>query len=111
MRRSSLSKLKEVTWGKVDNDPLEVGIVPSASGAVSALAMFGAFSEDAKREICKRVFVEFRNYTEDDGTPIQNTIEARMELFDWRPARDKVAELINQAHEGAAEGEAVAASD
>ncbi len=111
MRRSSLAKLREITWVKVPGDPLEVGVIPSASGAVGGLALLGAFSEDAKREVCKRMFVNFKNYFEDDGeTVILNTIEARVELFDWEPARKAIAKGINQAHEGAAEGEADAAS-
>jgi len=109
MRRSSLATLSDMAWVPVENDPLLCGVVPSASHVLVGMLAGG---EAGRREVCKKVFVDFKNYFEDDGeTAVPNTIEARMELFNWRPARDAIVDAITKAHEAIAEGEDDAASD
>jgi len=110
MKRSSVLKLRETVWKKaMDNDPLEIAVVPSGTGSVSSMAMFGGADESAKREVCTKVFVDFRNYVEDDGTEIKNSIDARLELFATQPVRNAIIEAIGEANEGLAQGEASAA--
>jgi len=112
MKRSSVLKLREIVWGSVmQNDPTQIAVIPSGVGSVSSLGMLSGADESTKREVCKLVFVDFKNYHEDDGTAIANSIEARLELFNTQPVRNKIVELISEANEALAEGEAAAASD
>ena len=115
MRRSSLSKLKEVKWVKVsDDDPLECGIIPSgATGLITPLLLSGhmELTEELKRRVCTRVFTELKGYTEDDGSPVENTIDARIEVYGSMLAFNAINNAVFEVNGEAAEGEADAASD
>lgn len=107
MKRGRLHKLREPRWSKVtDDDPLEICIIPGAASSVNQLLLMGGGTSDAvKEEICTKVFVDYRGYTEDDGTEIPNSLESRMELYEWSLVRQKVNGESVQAQMEIAEGE------
>lgn len=108
MKRSSLLKLREPQWIKViDNDPLEVKVVPSESRLLVNLLV--SQTDDAREEVCKRTFIDFKHYTNDDGTPVENTLEARLELLAWPPVFMRINTYCSQTQSEAAEGEGDAA--
>jgi hypothetical protein len=113
MKRGKILGLRELRWlPVVDGDDLEVAIVPSEITGMGAFAMLGAEDGAGSRDFCTRVFVNFRNYYEDDGTtPIKNSVEARLELYAWGLCRRAINEALIKAHSEIAEGEAGAASD
>ncbi len=110
MRRSALLKLREKMWVGIENDPMRCCVIPSAASGFSVLAQFGMMGDDVKDEFCRKVFVDFENYNEDDGTAIPNSLEARREIYDWRPAQEAITACIGRITRDAAEGEAVAVS-
>jgi hypothetical protein len=112
MKRSTVEKLSEVAWVQcVEGDPLEVGIVLSAANLVTR-HLHGLGNDSTRaREICTRAFVNFRGFTEDDGTEVPNTIENRLWLWWNCPLVEAavIAELL-KVDERIREGEDVAAS-
>ena len=110
MKRSSVLKLKEPVWvTPVVGDPLEVSIVP-AEASMLALIWAGA-DEASQRTFCTDAFIGFRGYTEEDGKPVADTVENRMDLFGVMPVRRKIVTSLQELAEIQAEGEGSADSD
>lgn len=110
MQRSKLMELRKQHWIPVEGDPLEVCIVPSASAETGSL-LFAPNDQRAIRRICTKLFVNFKNYFDDDGKSIQNKLEARIELYSWPPVREAIARECDRLNSEAAQGEESAASD
>ena len=112
MKRSDVLQLREERWEPVDNvDGLEVCVVPSAGTDLVRLTDPGTLSEGQKDTICRRVFVDFRGYTEDDGGPIKNTLAARRELIDVSAVLYSVVGTVMDGQLEATQGEESADSD
>ncbi len=109
MRRSSVLSLREERWVKVtETDDLEVRVVPSAYTAIASLRD-DTPTDQQKADICRRVFVDFKNYTEDDGTPVKNSLAARLELIDAAVVFYAIQVELIDVHSEIAKGEEVAA--
>ena len=110
MKRSSVLKLKEPVWVEpVEGDPLRVSIVP-AEASMCALLWAGA-DEASLRTFCTDAFVGFRGFTEDDGKPVADTVDNRMDLMRVMPVRRKIVSSLQELAEIQAEGEGSADSD
>ena len=65
---------------------LNLGQFPDTSMARS----IGVFPDVLVKEVCRRGFVDFRQYQEDDGKPIENSLEERIELYSTSHVRDEI---------------------
>jgi hypothetical protein len=111
MRRSSVLGLRRPQWTEVSGaDNLEIEVVPSAGTTILNLR-HGCLTDEDKAHICRWVFVGFRGYTEDDGTEIPNSFEARRELCDVSLVFYAIQGKVAVAQNEATLGEADAASD
>lgn len=107
MKRSSVLKLKEMVWiSPIEGDPLEVALVPAAAGYLTWI-------NNDPEEFCRNAFVDFRGFTENDGTPIKNTHEERVKLLSetGNTIKREIILALTKAGEIKAEGEESADSD
>ncbi len=82
MKRGDRNKLFEPRWERLfDQSDLEVQLVPGTMPDMTSGRLLGVTSVQLDRQVCTDAFTDFKNYTEDDGTPVKNTLEARLELF------------------------------
>jgi len=111
MKRSSILKLNQEVWVyPIENDPLEVAVVPSEASVLAGQITLPA-SVFAHR-VCSTAFTNFRGYYEDDGkTLVPNTLKARLELYAALPVFRAVNDKLAEAGEVRAEGEESADSD
>ncbi len=112
MKRSAVSKLGDPVWFHPlpESDPgLEVAILPAAAGEIDNL-VFAVQRDQVVTRICQRLFVDFRGYLEDDGSPVRNDLDARLELFNVGPVGAAITSKAREMNEAVAKGEAVAAS-
>ena len=111
MKRSSALALQEPRWIDVADSDLQLQIIPSASAETAPL-LFSATDEKVIRRICRKLFVGFRNYFEDDGvTPVDNSLASRVELFNVGPVRSAIASECDRLNSEAVQGEGNAGSD
>lgn len=110
MERSTILDLKKPVWVDVPGgDGLRCQVILSEALATSPL-MFGPTAEGTVRDVCERLFVAFEGYVE-DGKPVENTVEHRMELYNWPPCRTAINARVNQVMRGVTEGNEGAASE
>ena len=110
MKREAVLRLKEKIWCEGVVDDLAVAIIPS-SAAVTYMLLADPISERLHRQVCEQFFVDFRNWEDNDGNAIPNTLEARMEIWALvTPARAAMAERVREIEAEVFAGEAVAAS-
>jgi hypothetical protein len=82
MKRSVIAALAEPRWTRLfDELDLEVQLVPAGMPDFTSGKLLGVSSEHLDRQVCSKAFVDFRNYQDDDGTPIDNSMETRLELY------------------------------
>lgn len=110
MKRESILRLVEPVWIDeiVPGDPLAIAIIPANSSAMEPL-LFDPTSELARRRVCEKFFVNFRGY-EEDGKPVPNTLDARLELFGYNPVRGRIVSKMHEINEAVEKGEDFAAS-
>jgi len=105
MKRGSLDKLKESKWVEFDDlgSDLRVEIIP---GAVKDI-------EELQNDVgvCRGAFLNFENFENSDGKPVENTLEARMELYALMPVRARIRQAVFDGHVDVFRGEGDAASD
>ena len=114
MRRGSLEKLRAKQWVKIPgNSGLECAIIPSAGSTLRAPVLtFQPRNDVAVYSICRHCFVDFRGFDEDDGTPVENTVEARVQLFqEYGPISNALLEAVNEFNEQVTLGEGGGDSD
>ena len=87
MKRSALGKLR-------DKVRVDIGCGVTCVVIPSELAALNTTSDDFSTEVCRRVFVEVIGMEEDDGTPCEDTLELRREIF----TSSTVAKEIGRAH-------------
>lgn len=105
MKRSNVLKLREPIWRDVEGgDGLRVCIQPSEAKLLDAFPI-------NEKLICQKAFTNFEGYTEDDGTPVRNSLQSRLELFDVQIVRNEVASGLRESQESIEQGEDSAASD
>ena len=118
MRRSTVLALRNEKWlpiSEVLDDSgericdLEVCVIPSAGTTMPGIRQ-GALDERQKLAICASVFTNFRNYEDDDGKPIPNSLEARLELLEMSAVFYAVQAHVLEAQGAVIQGEAVAVS-
>ncbi len=102
MKRGTVLKLRERSWHDVEGTDLEVCLVPG--GVVD-------FAGSSDRTICRDFFVEFKNYTEDDGVAIENTLSNRIELLNVPHVNLSLRLLWLTSNEEVMQGEDSAVSD
>lgn len=101
MRRSRVLGLRAERWVRpIEGDDLEIAVLPAGTQDV----LLGG-----PREACRSVFVNFRGYTDDDGKPIPNDIEARLELYLVSAVRQAVNRAVQEAQTEIERGESPAA--
>lgn len=112
MRRGSVLDLDKPVWVKpFKNDPLELKVIPSAAMETAGI-QFNPTDPGIIRRICERLFVGFRGYVEADGTPVEDTVDTRVELYSRvSDLRGAIALEITRIQSAVAEGNADAASD
>ena len=112
MKRGKVKALSEAVWLKPldDDEDFEVAIVPSEALNIDTMNPNVDPVLEMQR-VCRRVFVDFRGYQEDDGKDVRNTLEARTELWRWSPVRDAIKNRLFELSQQALEGEGDAASD
>jgi hypothetical protein len=85
-------------------------VIPSAGTSIAGLRR-GLLTDTDKLQLCQTVFVNFRNYVDENDAPVPNTLEARLELADvsavFYAIQAKVLEVQNEI----ISGEGSAASD
>lgn len=106
MKWTALEALWAPRWIRVPEDAtLECEIIPGAAIEVAPL-MWSPLAETVVRRVCTSAFVNFRGVK---GGP-ENTVEARIKLYNWGPCRQAINAELGKASLEAAEGEAGAAS-
>ena len=112
MKRSDVKALREERQEDVEGiDGLSVVVVPSAGTDLVAAIEPGGLSESQKDSICRRVFVNFGGYTEDDGKAIPNSLAARRELIDVSAVFYTVQGAVQSGQLEVMQGEESADSD
>ena len=98
MDRARIHSLRDRVWIKVPESPeLEIELDISQANHAPAIG-----SEFEDRRCCELLFLDFKGYrdgSEVDAPPVQNTIEARLELLSWIPVRRTInlrAPVLNQ---------------
>ena len=104
MERQSILKSSERTWVKIENDPLELCIVPAAGWRFGMISITGNLGTEQAAEFCRKFLVDFRGYT-DKGEAVENTLEARIELLNYGPVQTAITEAVVRMVSEAAEGE------
>jgi len=110
MKRSKVLALRDPVWVPVEGTDLEVMVVPSAAAELGSV-FFSPTEESSIRRVCTRVFTDFRNYTEDDGTAIPNSLAARIELFSVSRVRNAITTKCAEMQDEAVQGEGDGGSD
>ena len=87
--------------------------VPALTELLRVLARFGLNTErpdfaQYTREIAKRWFVDFRGWEDDNGSPVQNTLENRVCLLENKAVFELISKALNESGEWRAEGNAAA---
>ena len=110
MRRSSILGLRKEREVQVGDSDLYVTVVPSAGTNIASLrhSMLG---DGDKLQLVQTVFVGFKGYTEDDGTAIDNSQTARLELLDSSGVFYAIQAEVMTAQGDIFEGEGDAASE
>ncbi len=112
MKRSDVKTLREERRQDVEGiDGLAVVVVPSAGTDLVAAIEPGDLSDAQKDKICRRVFVNFEGYTEDDGNAIPNSLVARRELIDVSAVFYTIQGAVQSGHLEVMRGEGSADSD
>ena len=112
MKRSAILNLKQEVRREVPgSNGLFVIVVPSEAENVFDGAANAQDPMVKTRRVCQRVFIGFEGYTEDDGKPVENTVEARMELYGVPPIRSFIDNLVLETNLEAVAGEDDAVSD
>lgn len=110
MQRSSTRALAQPRWVRLfDHDELEAELVPAGMPDLTGSRLWGITTEILEREMCTRAFVGFRGF-EDDGRPIENSLEARIELYRVPAIRTAINNALQVLNNEILVGEAVAAS-
>ena len=108
MKRGSLAVLAEAKWVPLETIDLEIELIPGGMPDFMTARQLG-LGAALDRQVCSNAFVGFRNYTEDDGTEIKNSLQARMELYRAPGIRmlinNALDNLNTEAILGEAEGE------
>ena len=115
MKRSKVLALGDQKWIKpLEGDSLEIAIVPAAVAEMSRLSSVtdnGGNVDSATVRVCQRLFVDFRNYEEDDGQPVRNTLRARLELFAIPPIQRAILLDVGESVIAVTEGNEEPGSD
>ena len=112
MKRGNLAKLNAERWEKLfDQSDIEVCLVPSGMPDLTTSKLLGVTSESLDQQVCGQAFVNFRNYTEDDGTPVENTLANRLELYRTPILRRAINNTLENLNAELILGEDDAASD
>jgi hypothetical protein len=99
MKRGAVAGLQKSIWVKpLKDDELELELVPSAGSRI--IRSFDLQTDEfTDRVACDKVFVNFKNYFEDDGEVVPNTLENRLQLYGVMHIKEAIkAELINTHH-------------
>lgn len=111
MERKTLLALKEERWVELwDGRGVEVLLVPSNMPDLAMARLIGSAPERIARDICTNAFIDFRGYT-DDGNPVENTLENRLEFYSLPPCRDAINTQLELTNIRVLTGEEVAAND
>ena len=109
MDRVRVVALRDRVWFRpIEDDDLEVAIVPAAAGAVTG--MFSPLTaEAAARRICSTAFVDLRGY-HNGAEDVPNSLEARLELFGVLAVRGAIIDRLTDLNAEVTRGEAVSGS-
>ena len=112
MKRSKVQALSEPDWVPVsDLDDLEVQVLPAAGGDLASVFLSADTSPALRRSIVQSAIVGFRNYVDDDGKDLPNTLKHRNELCALAAVQIAVMAHLHQRQGDAFKGEDSAASD
>ncbi len=111
MKREAVLGLQEERWLTPfeEDQEFQLCIVPAHASVMQDL--FGVGAERAEKRLCQRAFTKFRGYENGDGKPIENTLAARLELFQVLPVRRCILDGLAEANEEIARGEGRGGSD
>ena len=107
MKRSSVLDLKKEVWiSPIKGDPLEVALVPAAAGYLTWI-------NTDPDTFCTEAFVNFKGFTENDGTAVENTLSERVTILTetGNTIKREIILALTKAGEIQAEGEGSADSD
>ena len=108
-----LSKPRWETLFKPEDVDLEVELVPSEMPDFATQKLLGRSSEAIDRDVCERSFVNFRgkSWANEDGTPVENTLDARLEIYGVYAIRKAIQNALEAANYEIIVGETEGASD
>ena len=112
MERKAFLALRKPRWEKLFTDmDLEVELVPSNMPDFSTQKLLGAKIEAVSRQVCTDAFINFRGYTDDDGKDLDNTLDARLELYGFPVVGKAINNALEVRNYEVVTGESSAASD
>jgi len=112
MQRKAFIALRDARWVTLfpDHD-LEVELVPSEMPDLTTQKILGVSSDSVAKDICANAFKNFKGYADDEGNPIPNSFDTRMELYSFPVVRKAIQNSLEVCNLEVVAGEGFAASD
>lgn len=109
MDKRAFVALRSPRWVTLIDD-LEVELVPASMPDMTMARVLGTTPDRLARDLCTNSFINFRGW-EEDGSPIENTLDNRIELYSFPGLRAAINNALEAANADVLEGEGSAASD
>ena len=111
MERKAFLALRNPRWEKLFPEvDLEVELVPSNMPDLTTAKLLGVENTVISRDICTNAFLNFRGW-EDDGKPIPNTFDNRLELYSFPIVKRAIQQSLEVRNLEVVAGESFAVSD
>ncbi len=112
MNRGTIEKLLERRWVKLfPTTDTEVCLVPYGMPESAGGRYFVQNTDSSDKQFCEDAFVDFRNWNNDDGTPVPNTLDERLFFFRAPNVRRKITHLLEEMNLEIIKGEDSGGSD
>lgn len=95
MDRKIFLALREPRWRDLfPGKDLRVLLVPASMPDLMTAKLLGITNERLERDLCTNAFIGFEGYNDDDGMPVENSLESRLELYSFPAARARINQLL-----------------
>jgi len=112
MERKAFLALRNPRWETLFTEQdLEVQLVPSEMPDLTTAKLLGINNDHIAREICTNAFINFKGYESEDGKPVPNTLDNRLELYGFPVVRKAIQNALEVRNFEVVAGENFAASD